>query len=225
MRRVIGIAVVIVAIVAAGWWLRGALVPTDPYLWLEDVHGDKTLAWVQEQNTKTLKALGTDPQYAKDYDIILAGLDATDRIPFGSIEHQYVFNFWRDQAHPKGIWRRTTITEYAKADPNWETLLDIDQLSAKEQENWVYKGRNCAPSLNRCLISLSRGGSDALVIREYDLATKSFTSDGFKLQEAKSYASYVDDNTVIFGTNFGGGSLTGSGYPRIVKLWKRGTPI
>ena len=225
MRRVIGIAVVIVAIVAAGWWLRGALVPTDPYLWLEDVHGDKSLAWVQEQNTKTLKALGTDPQYAKDYDTILAGLDATDRIPFGSIEHQYVFNFWRDQAHPKGIWRRTTIAEYEKANPNWETLLDIDQLSAKEQENWVYKGRNCAPSLNRCLISLSRGGSDALVIREYDLATKSFASDGFKLPEAKSYASYVDDNTVIFGTNFGGGSLTGSGYPRIVKIWKRGTPI
>jgi prolyl oligopeptidase len=225
MRRVLGIAIVIVAVAAAGWWLRGRVGVTDPYLWLEDVHGDKSLAWVQEQNARTLKTLGTDPDYARDYTTILADLDATDRIPFGSIDHQYIFNFWRDKEHTKGIWRRTTLADYANAQPKWETLIDIDQLAAKEQENWVYKGRTCSPSLNRCLVSLSRNGSDALVVREFDLATKTFMSGGFKLPEAKSYASYVDDDSIIFATDFGPGSLTGSGYPRLVKLWKRGTPV
>ena len=125
----------------------------------------------------------------------------------------------------KGIWRRTSIADYASAESRWETLLDVDKLAAEEQEDWVYKGRNCSPTLNRCLISLSRGGGDAVTIREYDLGTKTFVKDGFKLDEAKSYASFVDDNTIIFATNFGGGTMTGSGYPRIVKLWTRGTPI
>ena len=226
MRRAVVIAVVIVAVAAGGWWfLKDRLGPTDPYLWLEDVHGHKPLAWVMEQNAKTLKALGSDPDYDKDFTAVLSDLDAADRIPFGGLEHQYVFNFWRDKEHPKGIWRRTTIADYAKADPHWEMLLDVDKLAADEHEDWVYKGRNCSPSLTRCLISLSRGGGDAVTIREYDLGTKSFVKDGFKLDEAKSYASFVSDNTVIFATNFGGGTLTGSGYPRIVKLWTRGTPI
>jgi prolyl oligopeptidase len=225
MRRAVVIAIVIVAVAAGGWWLWGRMGPTDPYLWLEDVHGDKPLAWVMDQNAKTLKVLGTDPDYQKDYTEILSELDASDRIPFGGIEHQYLFNFWRDKSHVKGIWRRTTIADYANADPHWETLLDVDKLAADEQEDWVYKGRNCSPSLNRCLISLSKGGGDAVAVREYDLATKSFPKDGFRLDEAKSFASYVDDNTIIFATDFGGGTLTGSGYPRMVKLWKRGTAI
>jgi len=225
MRRILGIVLVIVAVLAVGWWLKGRLGETDPYLWLEDIHGEKSATWVRDQNAKTLKTLAGDPDYAKDYGIILAGLDATDRIPFGGLEHQYIFNFWRDAAHPKGTWRRTTIADYANAMPNWEMLLDVDKLATDEHENWVYKGRNCSPSLARCLISLSRGGGDAVVVREYDLASKSFVKDGFTLPEAKTYASYVDHDTVIFATDFGGGSLTGSGYPRIVKIWKRGTPI
>jgi prolyl oligopeptidase len=226
MRRAVVIAVVIVAVAAGGWWfLRNSFGPTDPYLWLEDIRGDKSLAWVKHQNARTLRVLTSDPDYAKDYTSILSDLDATDRIPFGGLEHEYVFNFWRDKDHPKGIWRRTTIADYAKANPHWETLLDVDKLAASEQEDWVYKGRNCSPSLTRCLISLSRGGGDAVAIREYDLGTKTFVKDGFKLDEAKSYASFVGDNTVIFATNFGGGTMTGSGYPRIVKLWTRGTPI
>jgi prolyl oligopeptidase len=226
MRRAIVIAVVIVAVAAGGWWfLKDKFGPTDSYLWLEDVHGLRALAWVKLQNIRTLRTLGHDPDYAKDYDAVLSDLDATDRIPFGGLEHEYVFNFWRDKTHVKGIWRRTTIADYAKADPHWETLLDVDKLAAAEQEDWVYKGRSCSPSLTRCLISLSRGGGDAVSIREYDLGTKTFVKDGFHLDEAKSYASFVGDNTVIFATNFGGGTLTGSGYPRIVKLWTRGTPI
>ncbi|HKD20934.1 MAG TPA: prolyl oligopeptidase family serine peptidase [Rhizomicrobium sp.] len=225
MRRWIGVAVVIVVVAAGGWWLKDKFGGGDPYLWLEDVHGDKSLAWVQEQNDKTLKALGTDPDYSKDYDTVLADLDATDRVPVGGLEHEYVFNFWRDKAHPVGIWRRTTIADYANDSPNWETLLDVDKLAADEQADWVYKGRNCSPSLKRCLILLSHGGSDAIVVREFDIASKSFMKDGFILPEAKSYASYVDDDTVIFASDFGAGSRTGSGYPRIVKVWKRGTPI
>ena len=226
MRRAVVIAVVFVAVAAGGWWfLKDDFGPTDPYLWLEDIRGDKSLAWVMHQNARTLRVLTSDPDYDKDFTAVLSDLDATDRIPFGGLEHQYVFNFWRDKTHVKGIWRRTTIADYAKADPHWETLLDVDKLAADEQQDWVYKGRNCSPSLTRCLISLSRGGSDAVTIREYDLSTKTFAKDGFKLDEAKSYASFVGDNTVIFATNFGGGTLTGSGYPRIVKLWTRGTPI
>ncbi len=226
MRRAIVIAVVLVAVAAGGWWfLRNDFGPTDPYLWLENIRGDKSLAWVMHQNARTLRTLGSDPDYDKDYASVLSDLDATDRIPFGGLEHQYVFNFWRDKTHAKGIWRRTTIADYAKSDPHWETLLDVDKLAADEQEDWVYKGRNCSPSLTRCLISLSRGGGDAVTVREYDLGTKTFVKNGFKLDEAKSYASFVGDNSVIFATNFGGGTMTASGYPRIVKLWTRGTPI
>ena len=197
----------------------------DPYLWLEDVHGAKPLAWVKEQNAKSLDVLKADPDYQKDYDSILAVLDATDRIPFGGLDHQYVFNFWQDAEHHKGIWRRTTIADYANPQPKWETILDIDKLSADEHENWVWKGASCTASLRFCLISLSRGGGDAIAIREFDPTTKTFVTDGFTLPEAKSNAAYVDADTILFGTDFGKGTLTTSGYPRIVKMWKRGTPI
>ena len=197
----------------------------DPYLWLEDVHGDKPLSWVKEQNVHALGILEADPAYKSNYDTLLAILDATDRIPYGTLNHQYVFNFWQDAHNPKGIWRRTTIDSYETATPAWETLLDLDKLSADEHENWVFKGAACTPSLKRCLLSLSRGGGDAVVVREFDVATKSFVKDGFDLPEAKSDAAIVDDDTVLFGTDFGKGSLTTSGYPRIVKIWHRGESI
>jgi prolyl oligopeptidase len=198
---------------------------SDPYLWLEDVHGAKPLAWVKEQNAHALGLLQADPDYKSDYDTLLAFMDATDRIPYGSLNHQYVFNYWQDAKNPKGVWRRTSIADYASASPTWETLLDIDKLSADEHESWVFKGSACTPTLTRCLISLSRGGGDAVVVREFDLATKGFVKDGFNLPEAKTDLAFVDDNTVLFGTDFGKGSLTTSGYPRIVKLWHRGEAI
>ncbi|HUO94480.1 MAG TPA: hypothetical protein VMU22_16255, partial [Rhizomicrobium sp.] len=197
----------------------------DPYLWLEDVHGEKPLAWVKEQNAKALDVLKADPDYQKDYDSILAVLDATDRIPFGGLDHQYVFNFWQDAAHPKGVWRRTTIADYKNPSPQWETLLDVDKLAADEHENWVFKGTDCTDDLSRCLISLSRGGGDAKVTREFDMSTKTFMKDGFVLPEAKSNMTWLDDDTVLVATDFGPGSLTTSGYARIVKRWKRGTPL
>ncbi len=145
--------------------------------------------------------------------------------PIGHLDHNDVFNFWQDAEHPKGIWRRTTIADYANAQPHWETLLDLDKLAADEKENWVWKGADSAPSLRHCLISLSRGGGDAVVVREFDLASGTFMKDGFALPEAKSSITYLDDDTVLFGTDFGPGSMTTSGYPRIVKLWKRGEPL
>jgi prolyl oligopeptidase len=197
----------------------------DPYVWLEDVHGAKQLEWVQAQNAKSLAVLKADTDYQKDYDSVLSVLDATDRIPFASLDHDFAFNFWQDAANPKGIWRRTTIADYANPRPQWETLLDIDKLAADEKENWVFKGADCDSKLARCLISLSRGGGDAVVVREFDLATKSFVKDGFVLAEAKSNVAVLDADTVLFGTDFGPGSMTTSGYPRIVKIWHRGEKI
>jgi prolyl oligopeptidase len=220
--------------VAGGWTAMSESSPqkshkhmeaTDPFLWLEDVHGAKALEWVNTQSTKSTLLLQRDADYQKDYDSILKVMDATDRIPYGTIDHQFVFNFWQDADHPKGIWRRTTIADYANAQPQWDVLLDLDKLAGDEKENWVWKGADCAPSLAHCLIRLSRGGGDAVVVREFDLATKAFMRDGFNLAEAKSQITYLDEDTVLFGTDFGPGSMTTSGYTNIVKLWKRGTPM
>jgi prolyl oligopeptidase len=198
---------------------------SDPYAWLEDVHGAKPLAWVAERNKKSLAVLKADPRYQKNYDSILQVLDAPDRIPSGSLRHGFVYNFWQDAQNPKGVWRRTVIADYANPAPHWDILLDVDALAKNEKENWVFEGAECAPKETRCLIRLSRGGGDAVVVREYDLKEKKLASDGFSLKEAKSDASYLDDDTVLFATDFGKGSLTNSGYARIVKLWKRGTPV
>jgi len=197
----------------------------DPYLWLEDVHGAKALEWVKAQNAKSTAVLQADPDYQRDYDAILRVLDATDRIPYGDLNHHYVFNFWQDAQHPKGIWRRTSIDDYANSAPAWDVLLDVDKLAQDEHENWVWKGADCTPSLRRCLLTLSRGGGDAAVVREFDLAAKSFVKDGFELAEAKSQITWLDEDTVVFGTDFGPGSMTSSGYPRLVKIWKRGEPM
>ena len=195
----------------------------DPYAWLEDVHGEKPLSWVKEHNAAALGPLKTDPRYQKNYDSILEVLDATDRIPMGSLSHGFVYNFWQDAANPKGIWRRTTIADYQNAQPRWELLLDVDALAKAEKENWVFKGAECSPGEVRCLIRLSRGGGDAVVMREYDLKAKSLASDGFALPEAKADASYLDDDTVLFATAKDG--ETTSGYARIVRQWRRGQPL
>ncbi len=197
--------------------------PNDPYVWLEDVHGEKPLAWVKEHNAASLGPLKSDPRYQKNYDSILEVLDATDRIPMGSLSHGFVYNFWQDPANPKGLWRRATIADYQTAQPHWEVLLDVDALAKTEKENWVFKGAECSPGELRCLIRLSRGGGDAVVIREYDLKAKMLASDGFAMPEAKTDASYLDDDTVLYATAKDG--ETTSGYARIVKQWRRRTPL
>ena len=197
----------------------------DPYLWLEEVHGARSMEWVRQQNARAMAMLRADPDYQTDYQAILKVMDAADRIPYGDLDHQWVFNFWQDAQHPKGIWRRASIADYAHAAPAWQVLLDLDRLAADEHENWVWKGAECSPALRRCLLHLSRGGGDAVVVREFDLATRTFVADGFRLEEAKSSINWLDEDTVLFGTDFGPGSMTSSGYPRIVKLWKRGAPM
>jgi len=204
-----------------------AVTTDDPYAWLEDVHGAKPLAWVAEQNAKSLGLLKADPRYQANYDSILSVMDATDRIPYGAFRRDgFIYNFWQDAKNPKGLWRRTTIADYQTASPHWEILLDVDALARAEKENWVWEGSECAPAGKPyCLIKLSRGGGDAKVIREFDLGSKSFLKDGFTLPEAKSDVSYVNgDGSILYASDFGPGSLTKSGYPRIVKFWKRGDP-
>jgi len=129
-----------------------ALEGTDPYLWLEDIHGEKSMEWVRTQNARSTAILRADPDYQSDYEAILKVMDAADRIPYGDVDHQYVFNFWQDAGHPKGLWRRTSIADYAKPDPAWDVLLDLDRLATEERENWVWKGAECTPSLKRCLL-------------------------------------------------------------------------
>ncbi len=200
----------------------------DPYEWLEDVTGDKALDWVRTQNQLTRGRLATDARFLPLRDALRQVLDNKDRIPTLDKMGPHYYNFWTDAQHPKGIWRRTTLDEYRKPEPVWQTVLDVDALGAQEKESWVFHGAHCRhPQYDRCLIALSRGGADAVVLREFDLATSSFVTDAqaFTLPEAKTDIAWRDRDTLLVGTDFGPGALTDSGYPRIVKLWQRGTPL
>lgn len=199
--------------------------PDDPYLWLEEVRGERAIAWVEEANSETLAIIKGDPRYQADHDAAYAILAAEDRIPYGELRGPHIYNFWQDNTHVRGLWRRAAIGSYAASAPEWDVILDIDALAAAENENWVYSGTSCSPALERCLVRLSRAGGDAHVTREFDLASRSFVADGFVLPEAKSSVEFVSEDSVLVGTDFGEGSLTTSGYPRIVKLWQRGTPV
>ncbi len=198
----------------------------DPYLWLEEVAGQKSLAWVNEQNQKTQRVLESSPNFAAIRERTLEVINSRARIPSVQKRAAWLYNFWQDEKNVRGIWRRTTMAEYAKPEPKWQTVLDLDQLSKAENENWVWKGANCLfPDYDRCLLNLSRGGADAVVIREFDVAAGAFVQGGFELKESKGGAAWIDLNTLFVQSNFGAGSQTQSGYPRIVKEWKRGTSI
>ncbi|MFM7205277.1 MAG: prolyl oligopeptidase family serine peptidase [Planctomycetaceae bacterium] len=196
--------------------------PADPHLWLEDVSGEKPLAWVRERNAESTQALTTGTGFAALEQRILSILDSKERIPPATKIGGLYYNFWRDAAHPKGLWRRTTLAGYRKAEPDWETVLDLDALARDESENWVWHGATILePGDRRCLVSLSRGGADADVIREFDLETKAFVADGFTLPEAKSRVAWRAADSLFVATDFGPGSLTTSGYPRCVRIWDR----
>ena len=153
-------------------------------------------------------------------------LDTDSRIPYVRRRGEYLYNFWRDAGNPRGLWRRTTLDEYRTDDPDWDVLIDLDELSRADGENWVWAGADVIePDLTLALISLSRGGSDATVVREFDMRTRQFVTDGFELPEAKTDITWQDCDTVIVGTDFGPGSLTESGYPRLTKRWRRGQPL
>ena len=199
---------------------------TDPYRWLEDVTGDRPLDWAREHNTRTLAAYADAPRFAAIQAEIREVLDAETRIPYVTRRGDHLYNFWQDAANPRGLWRRTSLEQYRDDKPDWEILLDVDALAAEEDQNWVWHGASfLAPGYDRCLVSLSVGGSDADVTREFDPVSKQFVVDGFTLPEAKSSVGWVDADTLYVGTDFGPGSLTDSGYPRVVKRWRRGTPL
>ncbi len=215
-----------VALVLAGSAVAAAQSGEDPFQWLEDVQGEKALDWARQHNAKTTAVLEARPEYKPIFTRTLEILDSKEKIPSPELLGETVYNFWKDDAHERGIWRRTSLASYRTAAPQWETVLDVDALAKAEGKAWVFHGANCLPPAHaRCMVSLSPGGSDASVQREFDTGTKQFVSGGFSLPEAKSRVAWRDEDTLWVGTDFGAGSLTASGYPRIVKLWKRGTPL
>ena len=198
----------------------------DPHLWLEDVGGERALAWVRERNAESRQVLEAHPRFATMRDGFRAILDSREKIPYVSRQGEWFYNLWRDADHQRGLWRRTTLASYKTAQPAWETVLDLDALGKAEKENWVWAGAHClGPDYTRCLVSLSRGGADATVVREFDTRRKAFVDGGFALPEAKSDVTWRDADTVYVGTDFGPGSMTDSGYPRVIKRWKRGQPL
>jgi prolyl oligopeptidase len=221
MKQLLGLLLLMTTIAAAD-----SPNDNDPYLWLEDVDGQRSLDWVRERNAVATRELEAQPGFATLQARLLSIFESSDRIPYVSKQGKYFYNFWRDANQVRGVWRRTTMEEYRKSVPTWETVINLDALAANENENWVWAGVECLrPTYERCLVQLSRGGGDASVIREFDLEKKAFVADGFQLPEAKSEITWRNRDELYVGTNFGPGSLTASGYPRIVKRWKRGTSL
>ena len=183
----------------------------DPYLWMEEVEGERALAWVNAQNDRSLDAIKShslfDDNYAKALDLATS----TDRIPYGRVRDGMVYNFWQDETNVRGLWRRTSLESYKTDDPEWETVLDFDQLAADEDKNWVFKGSNCfkpeGATKTLCFVALSDGGKDAVINREFDLESKSFVEGGFETLEAKQAVAWIDNDTVLIGTDWGGDGI------------------
>jgi prolyl oligopeptidase len=198
----------------------------DPYLWLEEVEGQRALDWVEARNAETMARLGAHPWFEALRSDVLEILTSDQRIVYPSTRGDQVYNFWTDEAHPRGYYRRTTLDAYLAGNPTWETVLDIDALAAEEGEPWAWKGMSCLGQGHpQCLVNLSRGGSDAVEVREFDLDAARFVEGGFFLPTSKNSVAWVDENTLLVATDWGEGSMTTSGYARIAKVWKRGTPL
>lgn len=205
---------------------QAAAEDADPYLWLEEVDSKRALDWVAQWNAATTGRVQALPGFEETRQAIREAADSRERIPYVEKHGRWVYNFWKDAQHPRGILRRTTLEDYASAEPRWKVVLDVDRLAADEKENWVWHGLDCLPPQGlRCLVSLSRGGGDAHVVREFDMRSLAFVPGGFTLPESKSEVGWITRDRLFVATDFGPGSLTTSGYPRIVKEWRRGTPL
>ena len=196
------------------------------HFYLEEVLGEAALEEVKAWNKRSLDVLKSDPRYDRFYADALEILQSKDKIPYVSYRNDEVHNFWQDETHVRGVWRKSTLDSYLSEKTSWETVLDFDKLSADEGKNWVYKGNNClSPENEHCIVNLSDGGKDAVVRREFNTKTKTFVEDGFVAPESKGTMDWVDEDTVVIGVDFGDGTMTDSGYPMIAKLWTRGTPL
>jgi prolyl oligopeptidase len=200
---------------------------SDPYLWLEDIEGEKALGWVKQENAATDALVVNRPGFEADRKRARDILDDDRQIAMpGGVMGDMIVNFWRDAANPRGLWRQSPLDAWLAGKPEWTTLIDVDALGKAEKQSWVWHGAEClAPTYTRCLVSLSPGGTDADVVREWDRTTKSFVEGGFTVPQAKSSVTWEDADTLLVATDYGAGSMTASGYPRIVKRWKRGTPL
>ncbi|ONM47676.1 S9 family peptidase [Nocardia donostiensis] len=202
---------------------------TDPYLWLEEVTGERALDFARTRNEIVIERFASSDRFDKLQGRILDMLDTDAKIAYPGRRGPWLYNYWRDAEHPRGLWRRTTFAEYVKAEPDWDVLIDLDALAAAEDENWVWGSVGLLrPEQTRALISLSRGGADAKVVREFDTEKREFIAaadGGFYLPEAKSQIGWIDIDTVYVGTDFGPDSMTDSGYPRLAKRWRRGTSL
>jgi prolyl oligopeptidase len=194
----------------------------DPYLWLEEIDGARAVAWVEAQNEKTSSRFG-DAGFAADRDALKAILDRPDNIPYVARRAGRLFNFWKDSEHPRGLWRATGLAGFRSATPDWQILLDLDRLAAAEGEDWIWGGAVTLPGAHdRAMLRLSRGGGDAVVLREFDLGERRFLPEGFHLPEAKGGIAWLDADTLLLSSSFGDGMATGAGYARTVRLWRRG---
>ena len=199
---------------------------TDPYLWLEEVHGERAMAWVNAENAKTTAVLEKDPRWESIYKAALTMAQAKDRLAYVSYIGGELYNFWRDSAHVRGIWRKTSLASYRSASPKWTTVLDLDALAKAEKANWVFHGYTCQqPAEKRCLISLSDGGEDASTDREFDLESRSFVKNGFYLPKGKQRVAWTSQDTILVSREWNPGEVTSSGYAFIVKKLARGKPL
>ncbi len=198
----------------------------DNYLWLEDVNGERATAWVKAENERSAKVLEADPHFEALDAAALKVLESPSRLPEPDQRNGIIYNIWQDAEHVRGILRRTTLEDYQSASPHWHTVLDYDALAAHDKQEWVQHGLNCLyPDDRLCLAALSAGGEDASTLREFDLKTESFVPGGFVLPHSKQEVAWLDKDTLLVGRDWGSGTMTKSGYPFVVKMWKRGQPL
>ncbi len=200
--------------------------PADKYLYLEDVSSPAALAWVKDEDDRTAKVLEADPRFAPYVAEALKIAEDPNRLPLPDQRGDDIYNLWRDAQHVHGIYRKTTLADYLKPNPDWHTVIDYDALAEQDKTSWVAKGLNCLyPGNHLCLVTLSAGGEDAETLREFDLQTGQFVPNGFVLPHSKQDVTWIDANTLYVARDWGPGTMTKSGYPFVVKEWKRGTPL
>lgn len=200
--------------------------PPDKYAWLEDIHGDKPLSWVKEHDQRTAAVLEKDPRFGQLQAEALKVLDSPDRLAWPDFHGGSVYNFWQDAQHVRGILRRTTLKDYLSSAPKWDSVLDYDELAKKDNQSWVAKDIHCLHPVNElCMVEFSAGGEDAVTVRETDLKTGKFIEGGFVLPRGKQNYDWVDKDTLLVSREWGPGTMTESGYPFIVRVWKRRQPV